>query len=157
MRTILKTVILGVILLGQSSCATIVGGSKYYARVVVPNRPNAMIKYEGISVGSGTAVFPVKRSSANALSITVKEDGYDEQVFKFTQRTFRGWAFVGTIVTWTGLAGGVPLPWGMVVDLADGSLWKPSIAEKGVDKMDLKNYIYTLEYTAPKSLVVVSK
>ena len=148
----------GVVLLGLSSCATIVGGSKYYARVIVPNRPNATIKYQGIVQGSGTAILKVNRSQANGLLLSVKEDGYDEQVFRFTQRTFRGWAFFGTIVLWTGLTpGGIPLPWGMVLDGIDGSLWKPSIGEKGISKMDHKNYIYTLDYKAEKSIVAVQK
>lgn len=143
-------------LLGLSRCGTIVGGSKYYARVIVPNRPNATIKHEGLVKGSGTAVLQVKRSKANALSITVKEEGFDEQEFLFTQRTFRGWAFLGTIVGWTGTASGIPLPWGIVVDLSTGSLWKPNLQEKGVSKMDYKNYIYTLDYNPKPSTVAVS-
>ena len=157
MKSILKVIAFGMMLLGLSSCGTIVGGSKYIARVIIPNRPNASITYQGVVLGSGTAVMKVPRSKANAFSVSVKEEGYNEQVFNFTQRTFRGWAFFGTIVGWTGLAGGIPLPWGVVVDLSTGSLWKPDISEKGVSKMDHKNYIYSLDYKAEKSSVVVQK
>ena len=156
MKTVLRLFAFGFILLGLSRCGTIVGGSAYYARVIVPNHPNAVIKYEGLAQGSGTAIVKVKRSKANSLSLSVKEEGYDEQVFPFKQRTFRGWAFIGTIVTWTGMVSGIPLPWGLVVDLSDGSLWKPNLLEKGVAKMDHKNYIYTLDYTPKPSTVVVS-
>lgn len=157
MKSVLKVIVFGTILLGLSSCATIVGGSKYIARVIVANRPNASITYQGVAMGSGTAVMKVPRSKANTFSVSVKEEGYNEQIFNFTQRTFRGWAFFGTIVGWTGVAGGIPLPWGVVVDLSDGSLWKPSILEKGVSKMDYKNYVYSLNYKAEKSTVIVLK
>ncbi len=157
MNSVLKVIAFGITLLGLTSCATIVGGSRYIARVIVPNRPNATIKYQGIILGSGTATMKVHRSKANAFSVSVKEDGYNEQTFNFSQRTFRGWAFFGTIVVWTGAAGSIPLPWGAVVDLSTGALWKPNINEKGVSKMDHKNYIYSLDYKAEKSNVVVQK
>jgi hypothetical protein len=129
-----------------TSCATIIGGSKYVAHVKVPDHPYAKIMYQGQYQGDGNATFLVKRSEANRFSITIKEENCEEQTFNYTQRSFRGWAFVGTIVTWTGVINGIPLPWGIVVDLATGALWKPNIYEKGVRKIDMKNYSYTIEY-----------
>lgn len=133
-----------------SSCATIIGGSKYYAKVQVPDHPNAKIEYKGDYKGTGEASFKVKRREANQFSITVKEKGCETQTTDFTQRTFRGWAFAGSLLGWTGLYQGVPLPWGIVVDASTGAWWKPDINEKGVTKQDYNHYIYRINYTGCK-------
>jgi hypothetical protein len=133
-----------------SSCATIAGGSKYYAHVTVNKYPHASIYYKNELKGYGSAAFKVPRPEANAFSVTVKQENCEDQSFKFTERSFRGWAFAGTIVTWTGVIQGIPLPWGVVVDLSTGALWKPDIMEKGVSKIDYKNFGYFIEYTGCK-------
>ena len=130
-----------------TSCATIIGGSKYYAKVQVPDHPNAKIEYKGDYQGTGEATFKVKRKEANNFSVTIKEDGCETQIKNFKQRKFRGWAFAGTVLGWTGLINGIPLPWGVVVDGATGAWWKPDINEKGVTKQDFNNYIYQIDYT----------
>jgi len=134
-----------------SSCATIAGGSQYWAKVQVNGHPNAKIEYEGIYEGTGDASFKVKRSEADQLTIKITEDGCETETKKFTQRTFRGWAFVGTIITWTGLSinGGpwIPIPFGVIVDGATGAWWKPEINEKGVSKQDYKHFMYQIDYT----------
>lgn len=129
-----------------SSCATIVGGSKYYANVMVRNNPHAKITYQGTFRGTGTATFKVKRSEADKFFFTVKEEGCEEQKFTYTSRTFRGWALAGTIFGWTDTIDGVPVPWGLAVDLATGALWKPNTAENGVVKQDYKNFVYSVHY-----------
>ena len=101
----------------------------------------------GLQRGTGTATFKVKRNQANKFSFIVKEKNCSEQQFDFRSRTFRGWAFAGTLVTWTGYLAGVYIPWGAAVDLIDGSLWKPNVAEAGVVKVDFKNYSYVVNYT----------
>jgi len=133
-----------------TSCATIIGGAKYNAHVKVPDHPSAKITYNGTYQGEGNATFKIKRREANKFSVSVKEESCDEQTFNFTQRSFRGWAFFGTLVGWTGLYSGILLPWGVAVDLATGALWKPNITEKGVTKFDMKNYNYILEYKGCK-------
>ena len=130
-----------------TSCATICGGSKYYAHVIVEDRPQAKIVYEGDTKGTGVANFKVKRKDANKFSFTVKEEGCDEQKFDFESRTFRGWAFAGTILGWTGTLNGIPLPWGVALDLITGAIWKPNVREKGVSKIDYKNFKYVVQYT----------
>ena len=142
------SVVLGAILL--SSCATIVGGSKYNAHIAVVNNPKAQIIYNGAVRGTGNAVIKVKRSEANQFSFTVQEEGCKEQTFIYTSRTFRGWAFAGSIIFFTGITNGIPLPWGVGLDLATGSVWKPSIWEKGIFKDDYKNYRYEVNYTSCK-------
>jgi len=130
-----------------SSCATIIGGSKYYAEVQVPNHPNAKIEYKGRQEGIGEASFKARRKEANQFSVTIKEEGCETQTADFTERKFRGWAFAGTVIGWTGLYGGIPLPWGVATDLATGALWKPDVNEKGVRKEDFNHFTYTIDYT----------
>lgn len=147
--TIVLELLLVIVLL--PSCATIVGGSKYYAKVQVPGYPYAKIEHNGVYKGTGEANFKAIRREANNFKITIKHDGCETQTYMFKHRQFRGWAFVGTIVTWTGLSinGGpwLPIPFGAMVDGSTGAWWKPDVNEKGVSKMDFKNYIYTIEYT----------
>jgi hypothetical protein len=130
-----------------TSCATIVGGSKYNAHIVVSDNSNAKIVYKGEVIGTGSATVKVKRKEANKFEFIVRQDGCNEQNYKYSSRTFRGWAFALTILGWTGAIGGVPLPWGVVTDLATGAVWKPNVMEKGVSKEDYKNFKYLVSYT----------
>jgi len=131
-----------------SGCATIVGGSKYHAKVQVPGHPEVKIKYNGSYKGQGEANFKAKRSEADDFTITIKEDNCKSKVRRFNQRSFRGWALFGTLIGWTGYIPGsyIPLPTGFIVDLATGALWKPDINEKGVSKQDYDNFIYRVNY-----------
>jgi hypothetical protein len=114
-----------------TSCATIVGGSKYNAHIVVADNSNAKILYKGEVIGTGNATVKVKRKEANKFEFSVKQDGCNEQNYKYNTRSFRGWAFAGTILGWTGIApSGFPLPWGVITDLATGAVWKPNVMEK---------------------------
>ncbi len=128
-------------------CATIVGGSKYYAHVLVNGSPNAEIIYQGQNMGRGGATFRVNRNHANRFSLVIRERGCEEQTFNYHSRIFRGWALVGTLLGWTGVSSGVPIPWGLAVDLATGALWKPDVMEKGVSKYSNKNFGYLITYT----------
>ena len=129
------------------SCATICGGSKYYAQVLVPNRSSAEIVYQGEVRGTGSAFIMMKRKDANKFSFTVREKGCAPQIHNYTSRSFRGWAFAGTLVTWTGYAAGIYIPWGLGVDLATGALWKPNVAESGIVKVNSKNFKYVVNYS----------
>ncbi|MCZ4694807.1 SHOCT domain-containing protein [Ancylomarina euxinus] len=163
LKTKLALLFLSSILL--SSCGVIIGGSRYHAHVTVENHPDAVITYEGKAKGIGQADFLVPRIDADFLTIKVKEPGCDEQAFDFTEKSFRGWTLVGTIVTWTGTIGGIPVPWGLIVDGASGSFWKPSVHESGVSKIDYKNFHYNLNYTgcpdnykeSPTEIIIKSK
>lgn len=128
-----------------SSCATIVGGSKYTANVIVTNNSNADIKYNGREYGTGSAYIRVPRNKANDLSFAIKQEGCEEQVFTYSSRVLRGWAIVGTLFTWTGYP--LPIPYGLIVDLATGAVYKPDIKEAGIVKKDYRNFIYTIKYT----------
>ena len=130
-----------------SSCATIIGGSKYYAHVKVPDHPQAKISYKGTYQGTGEAIVKVKRKEANKLSFAVKEEGCDEQIFNFRQRELRVAAFILTLEGWTiGFYYALPIPAGIGVDFLTGAIWKPDINEKGITKIDYRNYIYNIDY-----------
>lgn len=141
-----------------SSCATIIGGAKYNAKVQVPNHPNATITVDGQYKGQGEANFLVKRRDADKLAVTVQEENCEPETTHFTRKAFRGWAFVGTLVGWTGIVPNtyIPLPWGVAVDGITGAWWKPDITEKGVSKIDFDHFLYTIDYNAvPKKNQVV--
>ena len=129
-----------------SSCASIVGGTKYFAHVRVAGSQDAGIYVQNRLQGRGEAVFQVRRKDANKFSFTVKKDGCEDQSFNYRARTFRGWALVGSAVTFTYYV----VPIGVIVDLLNGSYWKPSLFERGVSKMDYKHYAYNVDYTGCK-------
>jgi hypothetical protein len=142
----LAIILATLVVLHLSSCATIIGGSNYYAHVTVKDHPNATIEYKNSIRGKGFASIQVPRKEANKLAFVVKEEGCAAQVDSFQTRSFRTWAFVGTVIGWTGLIDGIPLPWGVATDFATGAVWKPNVIEKGITKVDYKNYNYLIDY-----------
>ncbi len=149
---LLRCALFLVVLCLFSSCATIIGGQKYWAKVQVPDYPTAKIEVDGDYQGTGEASLLVERRKANTFSVTIKQEGCETETRNFTQRVFRGWAFVGTVVGWTGIVPGtfIPLPWGIAVDGMTGAWWKPDINEKGVSKVDYKHFVYRIDYTGCK-------
>lgn len=147
-RKLLLFAVCAFFVLSFSSCATIIGGAKYYAKVQVPGHPDARITVNGQYKGDGEANFLVKRKEADELTVSVQKKNCEQQTTQFTSKVFRGWAFAGTVVGWTGMVGGIPLPWGVAVDAATGAWWKPDVTEKGVSKIDYDHYLYTIEYKA---------
>ena len=130
-----------------SSCATIIGGAKYNAKIQVPNHPTATITVNGDYAGQGEANLLIKRRDADKLTVVVKEEGYESETTNYTRKKFRGWAFVGTLLGWTGvIEPGIPLPWGVVVDAATGAWWKPDETEAGVRKIDYDHFLYIINY-----------
>lgn len=130
-----------------SSCATIIGGAKYNAKIQVPNHPTATITVNGDYAGQGEANILVKRKDADKLTVTVKEENCEPETTRFNRKSFRGWAFAGTVLGWTGLIEpGIPLPWGVVVDGCTGAWWKPDETEPGVRKIDYDHFLYIINY-----------
>lgn len=143
------------LMLFGSGCATIVGGSKYSADVMVDDHPDADIFYNGRQYGKGFADIRIPRKEADKLTFTVKKDGCENQDFKYVSRKLRGWAIVGTIFTWTGNP--IPIPYGLIVDLATGAVYKPDTSEPGVRKDNYKRFEYTLDYTGCNNVQPKSK
>ncbi|MFJ1352026.1 hypothetical protein [Capnocytophaga canimorsus] len=135
------------VVLSLTSCATIVGGSKYNAHIQVANDPDAHIYYKGNIVGTGNAVVKVKRKDADKFEFSVQQEGREKQIYRYNSRTIRGWALAGTILGWTAIVSpGIPLPFGVVVDAITGAHWKPNVSESGVTKDDYKNFRYLVNY-----------
>ncbi|WP_157601029.1 hypothetical protein [Persicobacter sp. CCB-QB2] len=134
-----------------SSCATMFGGGKYRARIVVPDHPNAKIEYMGSVRGMGDATVLVPRKDADKLSLKISEKDCEAQMVNYHRKVFRGWAFTGSLLGWTGLLNGIPLPWGIAVDGINGAFWKPDVRESGIFKEDYNNYIYQINYNGCKT------
>lgn len=146
MKKILQICIL-IIGLSLTSCATIIGGSRYNAHIQVANNPSAQIYYQGNVVGTGYAVVKVKRKEADKFEFFVQQEGKSRQTYRYHSRVLRGGALAGTILGWTGIIPpGIPLPWGVAVDGITGSWWKPDVSEKGLQKQDYKNFRYIVNY-----------
>lgn len=73
-----------------TSCATICGGRKYHAQVMIPNCPDAEVSYNGTFIGNSSAKFTVKRKDANKVVLSVNHPSYDPRVYTFDERSFRG-------------------------------------------------------------------
>lgn len=124
-----------------SSCATIVGGAKYNARVRVPDHPNAKISINGQYRGNGEASMLIKRKEANMLNITVQEGDDEPQTTLFSGRKFR----TGTLFADFFLPFFPPIG-ALIVDAIVGSWWRPDENETGVSRIDVDNYLYTITY-----------
>lgn len=135
MKQILHSVLLFATFSFLTSCATLIGGSKYKAHVLVYGHPNANIKYKGISQGNGSAEILVPRRDASKFEITVNEYDCDEATYKFVRSSGRGWAFLGSLFT----------PGGIIIDGITGACFKPNVKEKGVSKIDFVNFSYRIE------------
>lgn len=132
-----------------SSCATLLGGSHYVAKVVVPGHPDALITANGDVKGRGEVSFDVKRRDADKLSVLVEEPGCEPELYSFYSKVFRGWTFAGSLFLLTTVTtAGVPLPIGVAVDGIAGAWWKPDIEERYVSRQGYDHYIYTLPYRA---------
>ena len=77
------------------SCATITGGRKYNAHIIVNNDDKATVEYNGEDFyRKGLGVFKVKRSKISSFSFIVKKGGCENQSFSFTEKTLRVFAFI---------------------------------------------------------------
>ncbi len=131
-----------------SSCATIIGGSKYNAFVKVENKPSAKIYYKGILIGTGSGSLKILRRDANKVSFKVRQEGCPDQQFDFKTRSFRGWTFASSLLFFSFAITGVPIPipFGIITDFATGAYFKPTKADPSITKSNYKNYSYLLDY-----------
>ena len=64
-KSFLHITVFFIVTLSLTSCATIIGGANYNAKVQVPGHPNAQITVNGQYKGEGEALFEVKRKDAD--------------------------------------------------------------------------------------------
>jgi len=138
-RTLFLLAALVTLSFASSSCATIIGGTTYTAKVVAKDHPDATIKVNGETKGVGTASFEWQRDQADRLSITLSEEGCEEQTTNFNTKSFRWLPLLGNVF----IVGGIP---GIIVDLATQSIWKPNVKEPGVSKINFETYLYEIIY-----------
>ncbi len=130
------------ILFFASSCASLTGGTTYRAKVVALDHPHALIKVNGETKGIGHATFNWQRSRADQLSISLSEEGCEEQITSFDTKVFRLMPFLGNlIIPGVGIIG-------IIVDLATQSIWQPNTYDSGVYRIDSKTFLYEIEYYA---------
>jgi len=151
MKKSLKILIILAVVLLLPGCGTIIGGSKYWAHVKVADSPSSKIYFKNEYQGTGSATIKVKRSEANKLAFDVKHENGETQTYKFTKKGFRGWAMVGSLLTFTS-GSMIPIPYGLFLDISTGAYDKPSTKEKGVSKIDYKNFKYNLSVASPESV-----
>lgn len=147
MKSIKSILVIAVIpSLVLTGCATIVGGSRYNAHIVVADNPDAKIVYQHEVIGTGNAYVKVPRSQADQFEFIVRQNGCEERKYSYHSKSFRTGAFIGTLICWTGLVGGIPIPWGAFLDFATGAIWKPNESEHNVIREDYKNFKYLVYY-----------
>ena len=125
--------------LSFSSCATIVGGAKYNARVRVQDHPDAKITVNGQYLGNGEVTTSLKRRECNQVSIVVQDGDDEPQTVLFNGRKFR----TGTLIADFFL----PIPPGtFILDAITGAWWRPDDGDSRITRESVKNYLYTITY-----------
>ncbi|CAM3451615.1 PEGA domain-containing protein [Flavobacterium longum] len=113
-----------------SSCGVMFGGSRYEAKIVAKDRPNADIYVNGEKIGRGTATGIYHRNQP--LKVELKEDGC-ETTAKTYDKSFRTGNFILSVISW-GLLG-------IIVDLATGASYKPDHRhDPSIKKVSDKTY-----------------
>ena len=155
-KTLFSGLILGLALLAFNSCAAIVGGGTYTAEVVAKDRENADIYYNGDYIGTGRAIVEIPRRQANNIQFSVEEEGYAPVTYNYRNRDFRVGAFICDILFFKEITYKTPYnynisnikmiwPCGVLISAACGSYWKPSINDRGVNKVDYDYFKYVLQ------------
>jgi len=120
-----------------SSCATIFGGSTFYASIFVNNKPNTQIFVDGSFVGKGSAFIKYPRDKT--FIIELRQEGCKpvKQIFDKTHR-------VGILMMNIFSFGVI----GYLCDLSTGAAFKPDHKNnRAIYRRSYKHYIYTLDYS----------
>lgn len=125
--------------LSFSSCATLVGGAKYNARVRVPDHPDAKITVNGQYIGNGQVTASLNRRECNQVNITVQDGDDEPQTVLFNGRKFR----TGTLIADFFL----PIPPGtFILDAITGAWWRPDDGDSRITRESVKDCLYTITY-----------
>ena len=146
-KTFNNTFLLIVISAIFSSCASIVGGTKYNAFITVEDHPDAIVYNGKTLLGTGSGFTSIPRKDANKVIFTVQKDGCPAQEFQFRSRKFRFWTFIGDFFMPTAVVGGFPIPFPHLIDFSTGAYYKPNANNPSITKGDYKNFYYTLIMT----------
>ncbi len=123
------------LLMLNSSCGVMFGGSKYTATIIAKDRPNADIYVDGQNVGKGTAKGKFPRNKP--LAVELREEGCESQTLTYN-RAFRTGNFILSIISW-GIIG-------IAADLGSGAAYKPDHKDNpAVKKNSTKDFTFTVE------------
>lgn len=123
----------------STGCGTIFGGSSYYASIVVNNRPNAEIEYQGRVIGKGKAMVKVRRARADRFSFTIREEGNEPFPVNFYERNFRFGPLLGDL--FLPLFLGIP---GLIIDAVTGAFYKPDTDDFRIQQNGTNNFLYMI-------------
>ena len=140
-----------------NSCATVFGGAKYHAHIIVPNHPNVSVLLNGEHIGNSNSIIKIKRADASFLNFEVQKEGYVPENYYYRSKKVRGVA-VGfsiffslftrlTIFSNNGVIYNRAFPIQIFIDMLNySSIFKPDDKEKGLIKMNYNNYKYVLPF-----------
>lgn len=122
-----------------SSCATIMYGPTYTAKVVVTNSQNTEIYVNNEYKGVDSVSFQWKRKLADNINITLREQNYDDQTFTYNTKDIAAGTIIGNVI----LVGLIP---GLIVDGITGSWYKPDTGAISIKQLNSQVYLYELIY-----------
>lgn len=148
-----KVLFLLFISISLNSCATIFGGSKFNAHVIVKNKPNASIYFDGEKKGVGEAEFLVKRRKSDKLEIVIKEKGNSDFVRLYDSKVARPGAVIEAVVDGIQMLGSIlssngntiVIPLASTINLISGASWKPDVSNDEITKIDYDNFQYLID------------
>ena len=120
-----------------TGCASITGGSSYYASIVVNARPDAEIEYQGNVIGKGKAMVKVRRASADRVSFTIREKDCEPYPVFFNSKSFRTGALIADLFVF-GL-------FGLIIDGVSGAFYMPDTDDFRVQKMGISSFLYLID------------
>jgi hypothetical protein len=136
MKLLLLVFSLIVIWIFSTGCATITGGSSYYASIIVNAKPDAEIEYQGRVIGKGKAMVKVRRASADRVSFSIREEGCEPFPVSFNSKDFRTGALIADLFTF-GLLG-------VLIDGITGALYMPDTDDFRIQKMGTRSFLYQI-------------
>jgi hypothetical protein len=128
MKKLVSLLLAGMLLFVQSGCATIVSSSDQEVRVM-SDPPGAKVRVDGMLRGVTPTIFDLERKRRHQIQI--EKEGY-ETVVRDTGKGFNWW-FTGNI-----LFGGII---GMIIDFANGSVYKVKPNEINVVLQAIEGYV----------------
>jgi hypothetical protein len=121
----------------STGCASITGGSSYYASIVVNAKPDAEIEYQGQVIGKGKAMIKVRRARADRVLFTIREENCEPHPVFFNSKSFRTGALIGDLFIF-GL-------FGVLIDGISGAFYMPDKNDFRVQKMGISSFLYLID------------
>jgi len=119
-----------------TSCGVMFGGSKYNAKIVAKNLPNAEIYVNGDKAGNGIVTNSYYRN--RPLEVEIRQEGCEDYK-KTYHKTFRTGNFILSTISW-GIIG-------IGVDLGTGASYKPDPkGESSITKLSDKDFHFNVQH-----------